>query len=151
MSVSSDPAVHQSGHHLDPGRQENSSENRPTLPSVDEGARHRHMSRSSLAGGSDPLDGFLAFGLGEPEGIQIERLPRADVGVTTDSLLHETHAARAEGAVSVEDEEGAIHDVSVPASAADDHQWPCQNPRQLGGTRPTMGWANRRRWSKPSS
>ena len=81
---------------------------------MDEGSRHRHVSRGSLAVGSDPLHGFFACGLGQAELVEIDRLPGDDGRTTADTTLDESHAARAKGTVSVEDEKWSIHSPSVP-------------------------------------
>lgn len=115
MPVTGDPPVHRSGDPADPGQHDDSTEDRPSLASVDEGSSHRHVSRGLLAVGTDPLHGFFARGLGQAEFVEIDRLPGNDGRTAADTTLDEANAARAEGAISVEDEKRSVHSPSVPA------------------------------------
>lgn len=139
MAIPGNPAVHSAGQGLHPRKKDDSAEYGPTLPSVDERARHRYMSRSPLTIWPDPLDRLLAFVAGEAQGLEVERLPRTNLGTSANSSLDEAHTSRAEGAVTVEHEKRAFHTHSVPGRYEDGHCAAAEIRRQAPGSEPMTG------------
>lgn len=132
MTIASHPAIDDTSDRSHPGKQQDPTEDGPARAGVHQGPGHGDVRRGPRPVGADPLDRRVAFLRRETPCVEFERLPGHDLGVTLQTSFDESGAPHAEGAVTVDDQKGTIHTVSVPADRPVDT---CQ----ADGVRPITG------------